>query len=179
MEELKRFRQFLTEGSELGQKLAAVIRDDIGQGESIEYDSLLTKTAAAMESASDNAEAYDLLVDLANDIGKMTGDFGADSNYLDAANINLKDYGVNITEGNDSSSYKSKVNWYYIESDSDYPGPKNRTVPDDEEYDNHPGEFKGTELYIEKGTKGKVKGNKFIDEEGNDVEYIDKYFEKI
>ena len=95
MKELNTFRQFLAEGSDLGQKLAAVIKNDIGQGESIGYDRLLTRIATAMENASDNAEAYDLLIDLANDIGKMTGDFGADSNYLDAANINLEDYGIN------------------------------------------------------------------------------------
>ena len=94
MKELNTFRQFLAEGSELGQKLAAVIKDDIGQGESIGYDRLLTRIATAMENASDNAEVYDLLIDLANTIGKMTGDFGADSNYLDAANINLEDYNL-------------------------------------------------------------------------------------
>jgi hypothetical protein len=95
MKELNTFRKFLAEGSELGQKLAAVIRDDVNQGESEKYDNLLTTYATAIENASDNAKAYKLLVQLADKIGDMTGDSGADSNYLDAANINLEDYGIN------------------------------------------------------------------------------------
>jgi hypothetical protein len=94
MKELNTFRQFLAEGSELGQKLAAVIRDDVGQGEGEEYDMLLTDFTTEIENASDNTEAYKLLVNLAGKIGEMTGEWSADTNYLDAAYIDLEDYGV-------------------------------------------------------------------------------------
>jgi len=83
-----------------------------------------------------------------------------------------------LSENKNKPTHKSKVNWYYIEDNSDYPGPKGRTVPDAEGFDN-PKKFKGTELYIKKGTKGWASGNKFEDEDGNDVEYKAEYFEKI
>jgi hypothetical protein len=76
-----------------------------------------------------------------------------------------------------NETYKSLVNWYYIEDWSDYPGPKGRVVPDAEGYDN-PSDYDGTELYISQGTIGNKKGNIFIDEEGNDVPFEDQYFEK-
>lgn len=76
-----------------------------------------------------------------------------------------------------NETYKSLVNWYYIEDWSDYPGPKSRVVPDVEGYDN-PGDYDGTELYIPQGTLGNKKGNKFMDEEGNDVPFNNEYFEK-
>ena len=78
----------------------------------------------------------------------------------------------------DKPTHKSKVNWYYIEDNSDYPGPKGRTVPDAEGF-NNPKKYKGTELYIAKGTEGWVDGNRFEDEDGNDVQYKAEYFEKI
>ena len=83
-----------------------------------------------------------------------------------------------LAENTDKPTHKSKVNWYYINDNSDYPGPKGRTVPDAEGFDN-PKKYKGTELYIKKGTKGWVDGHKFEDEEGNDVEYISDYFDEI
>jgi len=83
-----------------------------------------------------------------------------------------------LNENQDSPTHKSKVDWYYINDNSDYPGPKGRTVPDTEGYDN-PQDYKGTELYIAKGTKGYVSGNKFEDEDGNDVKYEAEYFEKL
>ena len=88
--------------------------------------------------------------------------------------------------------YKSKVDWYYIEDSSDYPGPKGRVVPYDEEietgYDDPKGfedeegnivPYKGTELYIPKGTKGNKEGNSFVTDEGNDVPFEEKYFEQL
>ena len=69
----------------------------------------------------------------------------------------------------------SKVDWYYIDHSSDYPGPKGRVVPNAEGFDS-PGEHNGTELYIRKGTKGYVDGNRFEDEEGNDVPFEKEYF---
>lgn len=76
-----------------------------------------------------------------------------------------------------NKTYKSLVNWYYIEDWSDYPGPKGRVVPDAEGYDN-PSDYDGTELYISQGTIGDKEGNLFIDDEGNDVPFEDQYFEK-
>ena len=83
-----------------------------------------------------------------------------------------------LAENESKPTHKSKVDWYYINDNSDYPGPKGRTVPDAKGFDN-PKKYKGTELYIKKGTKGYVDGSKFEDEEGNDVEYKAEYFEKI
>ncbi len=83
-----------------------------------------------------------------------------------------------LAENKSKPTHKSKVDWYYINDDSNYPGPKGRTVPNAEGFDN-PKKYKGTELYIAKGTKGYVSGNKFEDEEGNDVQYKAEYFEKI
>lgn len=83
-----------------------------------------------------------------------------------------------LIENQDKPTHKSKVNWYYINDYSDYPGPKGRTVPDADGFDN-PKKFKGTELYIKKGTKGWANGNRFEDEDGNDVQYKAEYFEKI
>lgn len=83
-----------------------------------------------------------------------------------------------LTENESKPTHKSKVDWYYINDDSDYPGPKGRTVPNAEGFDN-PKEYEGTELYIAKGTKGYVSGNRFEDEDGNDVGYKAEYFEKI
>ena len=73
--------------------------------------------------------------------------------------------------------YTSKVDWYYIEEYSDYPGPKGRVVPDALGYDN-PKEYKGTELYIAKGTQGLVYNNQFeVEKSGNTVPFESKYFE--
>jgi hypothetical protein len=83
-----------------------------------------------------------------------------------------------LAENESKPTHKSKVDWYYINDDSDYPGPKGRTVPNAKGFDN-PKDYKGTELYIKKGTKGYVGGSKFEDEEGNDVEYKAEYFEKL
>ena len=83
-----------------------------------------------------------------------------------------------LTENKSKPSHKSKVDWYYINDDSDYPGPKGRTVPNAKGFDN-PKEYKKTELYIKKGTKGYVNGSKFEDEDGNDVQYKAEYFEKL
>ena len=83
-----------------------------------------------------------------------------------------------LAENESKPTHKSKVDWYYINDNSDYPGPKGRTVPNAKGFDN-PKDYKGTELYIKKGTKGYVGGSKFEDEEGNDVEYKAEYFEKI
>ena len=58
----------------------------------------------------------------------------------------------------ETAIYTSKVDWYYIEEYSDYPGPKGRVVPDAPGYDN-PKEYEGTELYIAKGTQGLVRNN--------------------
>ena len=87
-----------------------------------------------------------------------------------------------LTENSSKPTHKSKVDWYYINDNSDYPGPKGRTVPNAKGFDN-PKEYKGTELYIKKGTKGYVDGDRFIvasgKREGNDVEYKAEYFDKI
>ena len=78
---------------------------------------------------------------------------------------------------NESSNFISKVDWYYINDNSDYPGPKGRVVPDAEGYDMS--QYEGTELYIPKGTKGYIEDDKFIDEEGNDVPFLSKYFDAL
>lgn len=83
-----------------------------------------------------------------------------------------------LVENENNPTHKSKVDWYYISDNSDYPGPKGRTVPDAKGFDN-PKDYEGTELYIAKGTKGWAKDGKFEDEEGNDVEYKEEYFEKL
>tara|TARA_B110000503_G_C7139240_1_gene410187 strand:+ start:1421 stop:2284 length:864 start_codon:yes stop_codon:yes gene_type:complete len=83
-----------------------------------------------------------------------------------------------LFENENNPTHKSKVDWYYINDNSDYPGPKGRTVPNAEGFDN-PKKFKDTELYIKKGTKGYISNGTFKDEEGNDVEYKAKYFEKL
>jgi hypothetical protein len=77
----------------------------------------------------------------------------------------------------ETAIYTSKVDWYYIEEYSDYPGPKGRVVPDAPGYDN-PKEYEGTELYIAKGTQGLVRNNQFeVEESGNTVPFESKYFE--
>ena len=87
-----------------------------------------------------------------------------------------------LTENSSKPTHKSKVDWYYINDNSDYPGPKGRTVPDAKGFDN-PKKYKGTELYVKKEDKGYVKDNKFIvasgEREGNDVEFKTEHFEKI
>jgi hypothetical protein len=83
-----------------------------------------------------------------------------------------------LAENEIKPTHRSNVDWYYVEEYSDYPGPKGRTVPNAKGFDN-PKDYKGTELYIKKGTKGYVSGGKFEDEEGNDVEYKAEYFDKI
>jgi hypothetical protein len=77
-----------------------------------------------------------------------------------------------------SLTYISKVDWYYIDEYSDYPGMKGGVVPDAEGYES-PEEYEGAELYIPKGTTGQVEDDKFIDEEGNDVPFIPEYFSKF
>ena len=67
-------------------------------------------------------------------------------------------------------TYKSLVDWYYIED-------KGRVMPDTEGYDLD--SYLNKELYIGKGVEGQVYGNKFEDEEGNDVPFEVMYFEKI
>jgi len=86
-----------------------------------------------------------------------------------------------ITENNDNSytpTHRSKVDWYYVNEDSNYPGPKGRVVPIAAGYED-PRNFDGTELYIPAESIGWVNDNKFEDEEGNDVPFLEKYFEKI
>jgi len=83
-----------------------------------------------------------------------------------------------LTENENNPTHKSKVDWYYIEQNSDYPGPKGRVIPHAEGYDD-PSEYEGTELYISKGTEGWAGHGKFEDEEGNDVPFKEEYFEKI
>lgn len=72
---------------------------------------------------------------------------------------------------NDIPTHKSKVNWYYVE---DLGG---RVIPDAEGYDIK--SYPSKELYMRKGTKGQVDGNRFEDKEGNDVPFEAMYFEEI
>ena len=87
-----------------------------------------------------------------------------------------------LAENESKPTHKSTVDWYYIEDNSDYPGPKKRTVPVAKGFDN-PKKYKGTELYVKKEDKGYVKDDKFTvasgEREGNDVEYKAEHFEKI
>jgi len=85
--------------------------------------------------------------------------------------ITENEYKNKLTE----NKYKSKVDWYYVNDYSDYPGPKGRVVPDAEGYDS-PSDYEGTELYISKDTIGNKEGEKFVDKEGNDVPFEDQYF---
>jgi len=71
---------------------------------------------------------------------------------------------------NDNPTHKSKVNWYYV---GDHIG----VIPKAEGYDLN--SYPNKELYMRKGTKGWVNGNRFEDEEGNDVPFEVMYFEKI
>ena len=77
---------------------------------------------------------------------------------------------------NEASTFTSKVDWYYVNDNSDYPGPKGRVVPDDEGYD--VSQYEGTELYMPKGTKGYVEGDNFINDEGSNVPFEPEYFEE-
>jgi len=83
-----------------------------------------------------------------------------------------------ISENEGGNTHRSKVDWYYINEDSDYPGPKGRAIPVAAGYED-PTRFKGTELYIPAETEGYVEGNSFFDEEGNDVLFDKQYFEEI
>jgi hypothetical protein len=83
-----------------------------------------------------------------------------------------------VSENEGGNTHRSKVDWYYINEDSDYPGPKGRVVPIAAGYED-PRNFDGTELYISAETEGYVEGNSFFDEEGNDVQFDEQYFEKI
>ena len=83
-----------------------------------------------------------------------------------------------ISENEDGNTHRSKVDWYYVNEDSDYPGPKGRVIPVAAGYED-PTRFKGTELYIPAETEGYKEGNSFFDEEGNDVLFDEQYFEKI
>lgn len=67
-------------------------------------------------------------------------------------------------------THKSLVDWYYIED-------KGRVMPDVKGYDLTI--YPNKELYIEKGIEGWVFGNKFEDEEGNDVPFSEEYFETL
>ena len=72
----------------------------------------------------------------------------------------------------DMPTHKSKVNWYYVD---DLGG---RVIPDAKGYDLK--SYPSKELYIKKGTEGQVLyGNRFEDEEGNDVPFSEEYFEEI
>jgi len=87
-----------------------------------------------------------------------------------------------LSENGVKPTHRSNVDWYFIEEYSDYPGPKGRTVPNASGYDDPTG-YDGTELYVPEGTTGYINGDRFIvasgKREGNDVEYIAKYFDKI
>lgn len=74
-------------------------------------------------------------------------------------------------------TFISKVDWYYIDYDSDYPGPKGRVVPDAEGYDDV-SQYEGTELYMPKGTKGYVEDDDFINDEGSNIPFEPEYFEE-
>jgi hypothetical protein len=76
-----------------------------------------------------------------------------------------------LAENESKPTHKSKVDWYYVTDSAHKSG---AAVAHDPKYDAPKGD-----LYIEKGTKGWVSGNKFEDEEGNDVEYKAEYFEKL
>jgi len=91
--------------------------------------------------------------------------------------ITENQYNKNIKALNEGTTevYTSKVDWYYIEEYSDYPGPKGRVVPDASGYDS-PKEYEGIELYIAKGTQGYKRNNQFEDEEGNTVPFEKEYF---
>jgi len=78
---------------------------------------------------------------------------------------------------NEASTFTSKVDWYYVNDNSDYPGPKGRVVPDAEGYYS-PENYEGTELYIPKGTKGYIEGDNFINDEGSNVPFEPEYFEE-
>ena len=78
---------------------------------------------------------------------------------------------------NEASTFTSKVDWYYVNDNSDYPGPKGRVVPDTEGYYS-PENYEGTELYMPKGTKGYVEGDNFINDEGSNVPFEPEYFEE-
>lgn len=71
----------------------------------------------------------------------------------------------------------SKVDWYYIDEESDYDGPKGIVVPNDDYEDIS--QYEGTVLYMPKGTKGYVKDDDFINDEGSSVPFEPEYFEKI
>ena len=83
-----------------------------------------------------------------------------------------------VSENEGGKTYRSKVDWYYINEDSDYPGPKGRVIPVAAGYED-PTRFKGTELYISAETEGYKEGDSFFDEEGNDVLFDEQYFEEI
>jgi len=85
-----------------------------------------------------------------------------------------------LTENTDEPTHMSKVDWYYIGDNSDYPGPKGRTVPKAKGYDD-PSTFEDTELYISVGTEGWVDGDDFMDEEENRVPYkgYEEYFGSV
>ena len=82
-------------------------------------------------------------------------------------------------EGEDEDGrYRSDVDWYYVDENSNYPGPKGRVIPVAAGYED-PRNFDGTELYIAQGTTGNKIGDKFEDDEGNDVEFKKEYFNSI
>ena len=85
-----------------------------------------------------------------------------------------------LTENTDEPTHMSKVDWYYIGDNSDYPGPKGRAVPKAKEYDD-PSKFEDTELYISVGTEGWVDRDDFMDEEENRVPYkgFEEYFGSV
>ena len=85
-----------------------------------------------------------------------------------------------LTENTDKPTHMSKVDWYYIGNNSDYPGPKGRAVPKAKGYDD-PSTFEDTELYISVGTEGWVDGDDFMDEEENRVPYkgFEEYFGSV
>jgi hypothetical protein len=85
--------------------------------------------------------------------------------------------GIIVENQANNNQYVSKVDWYYVEDYSDYPGPTGRVVPDVPGYDD-PKDYEGTMLYIPKGTKGYVDSyNNFEDEEGNTVPFEPEYFD--
>ena len=89
-----------------------------------------------------------------------------------------------VNESEIKPTHRSNVDWYYIEEYSDYPGPKEgRTIPNDTRKYEDPTGYEGTELYVSEGTVGYIKNGKFIvasgKRKGNDVEYIEEYFEEI
>ena len=75
--------------------------------------------------------------------------------------------------GDEDGRYRSDVDWYYVDENSNYPGPKGRVIPVAAGYED-PRNFDGTELYIAKGTTGNKIGDKFLIRNGTRAVVIEK-----